>query len=133
MIRNKSMKVTEAARHFNICRRTLHYKMKQMNSSTGTNRKLGRPTIFSKKEEEAFSQHLLLLSEFTMPITTDDLRIVVQIYLQKSRRVVHCFKNNVPGRDWIRNFQRRHPILSARFAENVKVARAAVSEEMLRA
>lgn len=79
----------------------------------------------------SFEQHLILLGEFNMPITSDDLRISVRNYLERSGRTVPIFNNNIPGRDWVYGFIRRHPNLSQRIAENVKLARAEVTVDTL--
>ena len=41
------------------------------------------------------------------------------------------FKDNVPGRDWVHGFLRRHDSLSERLAQNVRRSRAAVSQEVI--
>lgn len=46
------MNVSEASRTFGICRRTLYNKLKKV-----SDKKYGRPTIFSEKEEESSSEN----------------------------------------------------------------------------
>ncbi len=91
----------------------------------------GRPTAFSKTEEKAFVQHLLLLAEFDMPIIQSDVRACIKYYLEERGQTIPTFKNNLPGRDWLCGFLARHKILSVCVATNIKLVRAAVSEEIL--
>ncbi|KAG8295049.1 hypothetical protein J6590_089128 [Homalodisca vitripennis] len=53
-----------AAEHFNIPRRRILNKLT----------KVGKPTIFSRDEEESFLSYIETLSDFGFPITTEDLR-----------------------------------------------------------
>ncbi len=66
------------------------YKVYKVSRGTMYNRLLGkhgnscgRPTVFSKTEEKAFVQHLLLLAEFDMPIIQSDVRACVKYYLEE--------------------------------------------------
>ncbi|CAB3251132.1 unnamed protein product [Arctia plantaginis] len=52
------------------------------------------------------------------------------MYLEKSGRIVRKFKNNTLETDWVKQFLKRHPTLSVRFATNIKI-RAALSKEIL--
>ncbi|KAF2887440.1 hypothetical protein ILUMI_18733 [Ignelater luminosus] len=92
----------------------------------------GKPSIFSKEEEEAFVSYISAMSEFGFPLTTLDLRVVIRSFLDRSGRLISCFENNMPGKDWISSFLRRHLQLTARFAANIKRNRAATNETALR-
>jgi hypothetical protein len=48
------------------------------------------------------------------------------------RQVVVKLKTNIPGHDWMLDFLKRHPALTARFASNIKRSRAAITSESLR-
>lgn len=128
-IRAKTMSVAAASRKWNIPVRTLFRKLKEDVTSA---KSPGHPTTFSVDEENAFAQHLLLLSEFDLPISVDDLKVCIRNYLEAQKRTVRYFKDNIPGRDWVRLFLQRHPNVSQRVAENVKLVRAGVNEETLR-
>lgn len=88
----------------------------------------GKPKVFSDKEEESFSGHLIALSAFGFPVTAEDLKVSVKSYLDRQGRNVPCFKNNYPGPDWVASFLRRRPELSQRFSQNISNARAASDE-----
>ncbi len=129
LIRKRNISIASASRQFKIPRRTLCRKLKDNDSNEL--KKCGRPTVFTKDKEESFAQHLLLLVEFDLPITRDDLRICIKNYLTESGREIPEFKNNIPGKDWVCNFLTHHPDIRTRTAENIKLSRAAVTEEIL--
>jgi len=131
LIKNKQITIQAASERFKIPKRTLFRKLKDPNVSAEVHSKMGRKTIFTEEEEEFFVQHLLLMAEFDLPITKDDLRICVRNYLTESGRDVAVFKDNIPGVDWANLFLMRHPIVSARTAENVKLLRASITKETL--
>lgn len=130
-IREQRMSVSEAARTFNIPVRTIYRKMKIPPEENLVLTKCGHPTVFTLEEEQSFVQHLLLLAEYDIPITTDELKMCVRNYLEEAGREVKFFKNNTPGKEWVYGFLRRHSCISQRVAENVKLIRAAVNEKTL--
>lgn len=71
---------------YNIPRKTLYNKLQNKNP-----RNYGHPTVFSAKEKASFESYLLLLAEYNMPITKEDLKINVIKYLEKLQRVIKCF------------------------------------------
>jgi len=129
IVRNDEVSIEGAEILFGIPKRTIFSRLKEPTKKVN---RPGRPTVFSAAEEDSMVEHLLLLAEYDMPITGDDLKVVVKNYLEADGRTVERFKDNFPGKDWLSGFLRRHPVLSSRVAENVKIVKAAVSETMLR-
>lgn len=125
-IRSGSYSHRRAAEHFNIPRRTILNKLKEKHTN-----KVGKPTIFSRDEEESFVSYIETLSDFGFPITTEDLRNVIKIYLERTSRVVKDFQGNKPGLEWLKHFLKRHGRLKERMASNIKRSRAAVTEDIL--
>lgn len=73
------------------------------------------------------------LSDYGFPLTDLDLRFIVSGYQDRIGRIVLQFKmGNMPGKEWVKSFMKRHAELTKRFVANIKRARAAVDEEMLR-
>lgn len=126
-IRAKSLTQRAAAELYNIPRSTLKLKLKEVHS-----KKPGHPTVFSEDEEKAFVAHVTALDEFGFPLTDIDLQFIVRDYLAAQGREVKAFKNNVPGREWVKAFLRRHNSLSKRFANNIKKVKAQISEESIK-
>lgn len=125
-IRDGSYSHRQAAEHFNIPRRTILNKLKQKHSKP-----VGKPTTFSRDEEESFVSYIEALSDFGFPITTEGLRNVIKIYLQRTSRVIKDFQDNKPGLEWLKQFLKRYPRLKERIASNIKRSRAAVTEDTL--
>jgi hypothetical protein len=71
-------------------------------------------------EEKAFASHIHKISEYGITADKLDLRFIVKAYLTIQGRIVKSFKENLPGRDWMKLFLKRHPELTVRFAANIK-------------
>lgn len=125
-VRNKVMTQRQAAEYYRIPRSTIKNKLKNKFPS-----KPGHPNTFSEAEESVFSAHIIRLSEFGFPVNELDFRFAVKAYLASQGRTVCHFKNNMPGRDWVKLYLQRHPELSVRFAANIKKVRAGVNEAMI--
>lgn len=112
---------------YGIPRRTILNKLKGKHTN-----KPGRQNIFTIDEENSFVNCLISMGNFGFPVNSMEARQLIRNYLNRCGREVKIFQNNIPGSDWMKNFIKRHPELSVRFAENVKRTRAAVDENMLR-
>lgn len=68
------------------------------------------------------------------PIEPVTLRLLIKEFLDRQGKVVRTFKNNLPGRDFVYRFLKRHSkSLSARMCQNIKGARAAVNPDTVNA
>lgn len=88
-------------------------------------RKPGHPTIFNEEEEKSFVAQILTLSEHCFPVTEEELILTVKSYLVGQGRTVTKFRNNLPGKDWVKRFISRHKELRETFANNIKRSPAA--------
>ena len=91
---------------------------------------VGRPTIFTKQEEELFATRAVTMCNWGFPLDKLDLRMIVNAYLTKQNRVVKEFTSNIPGDDWVTSFMDRHG-LTNRIATNIRRKRAQISKEQL--
>ncbi|KAF2880813.1 hypothetical protein ILUMI_25370 [Ignelater luminosus] len=98
-------------------------------TSEGEQRTLG--TGFLLKEEEAFVSYISAMNEFGFPLTTQDLRHVIRSFLDRIGRLISYFEKNMPGKNRISSFLRRHLQLTARFAANIKRNMGATDETTL--
>lgn len=97
-----------------------------------TVRKPGGQTVISAEIEAALVDHLIQLSEWGFPFDTMDLKMNVRRILDKEGRTVKCFKNNVPGDDWVSSFMGRHKDrIKNRICQNISRKRAGVSRETI--
>lgn len=126
-IKSGAMTQREAARIYKIPRSTLKYKLQGKHD-----KKTGRPPVFSSEEENLFIQHILAVSELGLPVSLYDVRCIVKQYLDKSKRNVPTFSNNMPGWEWGKLFLERHNVFSAKLAVNIARKRAQVDENAVK-
>lgn len=92
---------------------------------------MGRPIVLSEAEEEALVEILVLMGQFNYPLTKRHLRDMVKDYLDKNR--VTRFKDNRPGRMWVKGFLARHKErVTIKKPKNIRRSRAAVSPDDIR-
>lgn len=93
---------------------------------------VGRPQELSKAAEEAIVKCLVWCAEFQYPQSKRDLQKLVQSYCIENQVEVR-WKDSKPGKDWIRNFQKRWShMVKVRKPRNIKRSRAKVSPEAIR-
>lgn len=117
----------KASLKYKIARNTLKNKIKKLHTKN-----VGRPVVFSQEEEQAFVDHILILSDLGLPISLYDVRCIAKNYLDSNSLQIAQFKNNFPGWDWGQNFFKRHKTeLVQRFEVNISRRRAQVNEEII--
>lgn len=112
-----------------ISRSTIKRRLK--NSGIDVVKSPGHPTVFTKQEEVAFATHLMKVCDFGFPVDELDFRFLIKSYLNKLGKRIKCFKDNMPGRDWVKSFLKRQTDLSVKFANNIKRSRAAIDEKTI--
>ena len=76
---------------------------------------------------------IVLMGEYNYPITKRHLKDMVKAYLDQHRSRVTMFKDNRPGRNWVRSFIKRHKDrVVIRTPTNIRRSRAAVSPDDVR-
>ena len=89
---------------------------------------VGRASSLLPDEEMSIAQYIATFSDFGYAFDKIDLKLFVQCFLNKSGRDCPCFKENLPGHDWVRSFLGRHKsLLSYRACQNICRKRAAIS------
>ena len=90
----------------------------------------GGQTALSLNLEEAILQSLDQLTDWKVPFASITICCLVKAYLDKKRDTVLCFRQNMPGNDWLHGFIKRHN-LTKRIIDNVKAARAEVNHKII--
>ncbi|CAB3981202.1 Hypothetical predicted protein [Paramuricea clavata] len=72
----------------------------------------------------------MAMCKWGFPLDKIDLRMMVAAYLTKQKRVIHQFKNNIPGDDWASNFMKRWK-LTHRVATNIRRKRVKLARTEL--
>lgn len=110
---------------YGIPKSTIDNKAKGKHSSN-----VGGQCALSAEEELKIRDNIVIASTWGFPLTSFDVQIIVQSYLNERGITVKPFKKNLPGKDWITGFFKRHSdLLSERWAQNVKRARASLTYE----
>lgn len=116
----------EAQLCYNVPKSTLCDKLKAKHPNNP-----GRPPVFSKEEEKKLADAILLSAEWGFPLTELDIRKIIQHFLNRKGVRIRNFRDNMPGRDWSKNFLARHKTLTIRTSQNIKRNRAEVGPEVI--
>ncbi|XP_063221130.1 uncharacterized protein LOC134530328 [Bacillus rossius redtenbacheri] len=111
----------------------IHYSVLYRHVKRGPDIKhQGGQTALSFEEENLFVDRLKICSEWGYPIDSTTLRLLVKDFLDSRGKEVKRFKNNLPGRDFVVSFIRRHKDqLAVRMCQNIKRSRAGVTPETI--
>ena len=124
-VRKGKMSMKKASRHFNVPYGTIRNKINNFHPKTS-----GEQTVLQDNLEEHILNSLDLLTDWKVPFDGFGVRCLVKAYLDKKCDTVSCFKENMPGNDWLHGFVKRHN-LTKRITDNVKAARAEVNHEVI--
>lgn len=117
-----------------LCSVSKKYKIPKGTLSSkrnGTNtKKPGGQCRLTEECEILIARMISVLTNWRAPLTSLDVRYIVKGYLDKRNIMDSKFKDNLPGRDWVQSFMKRHK-LTRRMADNVKRTRAEVNQETL--
>lgn len=125
-LRSHTLTQRQAAIKYNIPRSTLKNKLKGAHPGDA-----GGPTVFSKEDEATFKSYIVTASEYGFPVDSFDLRCIVKGYADRKGITIRQFKKNMPGKEWITSFLKRHQDLTIRFASNIKRKRAEVGPTVI--
>ena len=113
----------DAAVEYRIPLATLSYKLEGLHGKC-----VGGQKRLSTECEELILSTINTLTEWKIPMTGVEVRLLVKNYLDALDLPEEIFKDNMPGRDWLRSFTKRHN-LTKRRADNVRQSRARISPE----
>ncbi len=105
--------IREAARRFNLVASTLSRRVRQARSTT-LPKNNGRPPRLTPDEETTILKSVSELMALGAPISRDQLKFLARIFIEslpEQRQKQIGFKENTPGKDWIRNFLSRHSLV----------------------
>ena len=112
-VRSGSLSINKATKEYIIPRSAIQNKLMNIHSKS-----VGRPTVFTKLEEELFALRVTIMCNWRFPLHKLDLCMTVNAYLTKQNRVVREFASNIPGDDWVANFMGGHG-LTNKIATNI--------------
>ena len=95
-------------------------------------KKTGGQTVLTANEEVAILKSILQCSDWGFPLTPQDLRMFIKSYLDKTGKVIHRFKDNLPGPDLVSGFLKRHRNSTGkRLASNISTNRSQVTSVVI--
>lgn len=115
-----------ATKEFQIPINTIKNKIKNRHIE-----KVGRPTALSEEEENIIKDHIMTMADSGIPIGIDNVKLIIQKYLNSANKKVKVFKNNCPGWEWGKLFIERHQDLKATLGHDVNRNRAQVNEDKI--
>ena len=119
------MSVHTASKTYNIPYGTLYNKTKGRHVN-----KHGHPLQLPLPVEKDVVTITEYCATMKAPVDSFDIRCMVQTMLNAAGIVHNVFKDNLPGRDWVNNFIKRHK-LTKRVADNVKSVRVEVNGKII--
>ena len=85
------------------------------------------PPVIGIEKEKELVEWIFDCHQKGFPRRKENIQASIKSFLDQSNMKTP-FKDNCPGDGWYKNFLRRHPSLSERFAEGVTAASSCVSE-----
>ncbi|CAK9810810.1 MFS-type transporter clz9 [Anthophora plagiata] len=126
-VKLRKMPIRTAARKFGVPKITLKYKVE---GKSPIERNMRPPPILSKMEEDEISQWIEKMAAAGFPIIPDELITSVQCFIKKVKRA-NPFKNDRPGKTWVKAFLRRNSTVSKRISQSLTVSHASVTNTEL--
>ena len=104
-IREKKMKLMEAARHFEVPKSTLFRLSLQtdVTAKEAASKKLGRKPILPSDLEKELVRFLLIMEKKFYGLTRNDVRRMA-FQLAERNKIPHPFSNTMAGRAWFDHF-----------------------------
>ena len=109
------------ARKYGMSEAMIHYKKKKSLSGETEDKQPGRPTTLSKQEETQLALCIRTMCHVGSSPTKEQIKDILKEYVQL-HELITPFKNDHPGKDWIRGFMNRNK-LSLKKATMISSAR----------
>ena len=124
-VRKGRKSLRKASEAYKIPLATLSRKTRNLQSKLS-----GGQKRLSDKCEEMIVSALGILAKWKIPLTGFETRLLVKNYLDALPLAANIFPENMPGREWLRGFMRRHR-LTKRKADKISTSRGRLSDETL--
>jgi len=103
-VRNGQETYYQVSKKTGIPKETLRYNLKNSVKRRGS----GCLPILSESDEKTVVTAAKSLAEMGFPMDNSDLKLFVQSYLNNKGVTITKWRANKPGKEWVRNFKRRH-------------------------
>ena len=105
-IRAEKLSTREAAKLYDVSRSTLQRRLNNPNSQN-----TGRSPVLALETEDIIVDQIITMSDWGFPLSSLDLRHLIQNLLNNLGVEEPRFTNNLPGREFVYHFLKRHPTL----------------------
>ena len=126
-VKSGNLTQRDAEKEYNISRSIIKNKLSGKHPKP-----VGRPPVLSFDEERLILNRVQLMCDYGFPVTPQDVRHYIKCYLDTKNRTVEQFKDNLPVTEYIFYLLKQHKDYTNRLISNIKRARAAVDEKVLR-
>lgn len=116
-VRYRKVTIRAASRKYGIPRPTLGRRVLM---GTAVNGKAGPGTVLTENEEKTICEWIEYMDTAGFKVTIGELTAHVQKIIVNTKRR-NPFKNNMPGKTWVRMFLQRHPHISKRISKKFAV------------
>jgi hypothetical protein len=120
--------IKDISREFGIPKQTLS----DMRSGKYRTNAVGGPKALSDAEEITMANYIATLGDWGFPVDVLEIRMLMHTYLCNRKKEIPLFRDNIPGKDWVRSFLKRQcDIVSERMCRNITSKRRQVSAETI--
>lgn len=127
-IRSGGISQNAASKKYGIPKSTINTKIRNI---VPMERKMGPPPTLSESEEKRLEDWIIAKAKLGFPMHHDEVQLAVQNILKANGRE-NPFRDDKPGKKWLRLFLKRRPSIVKRNTEIISKARAAVTEDTIR-
>jgi hypothetical protein len=129
---NKQMSLRKPAAHYNIHYSVIYRHLKKKGTGTDNIKRRGGHPVLNPNEEKCIVENLKTLGEWGYLVDSFDVRLIVKYYLDSSGKQIKKFRDNIPGKDFVYPFLKRHKgEISVIMCQNIKCKRASVSRGII--
>ncbi|XP_055637190.1 uncharacterized protein LOC129775931 isoform X3 [Toxorhynchites rutilus septentrionalis] len=128
LVTSKKWTLYAACKAYGIPQSTVRYRL---SGKWTTKVRRGPCTVFTGEEEQNLVQYLITMEKKGFPVVKELLLHKVNTFFKTNARP-NPFKNNVPGRKWLKGFLRRHREITFRTPETESSASSEVKEGDIR-
>lgn len=128
MVESKAMSIRSASRQYNVPKTTI---IDKLNGRSSLQARSGPSPVLFDSEEEMLVHWVIDMAKIGYGQTRQQLLYTVKTILDHDGRKTP-FKDNLPGKDWLYAFMKRHPEISTRTPQKLGKERAVISWQKIK-
>ncbi|CAG2228145.1 unnamed protein product [Mytilus edulis] len=128
MVESKAMSIRSASRQYNVPKTTI---IDKLNGRSSLQARSGPSPVLFDSEEEMLVHWVIDMAKIGYGQTRQQLLYTVKTILDHDGKKTP-FKDNLPGKDWLYAFMKRHPEISTRTPQKLGKERAVISWQKIK-